>query len=253
MDVLNEVIEEKFSRCPRCRSYSVKLTKSLTFKERLKALFVPVSAYTCGNCSSRFVECGKFSARLKNVFSSLFGRGRGKWLTIAAALLIAAAVSIFLVLSWGVKPVLQIDKEISPQKEIKQETAPAAQKITPPPPREEKKIEAEKKETPRPAEPIAEIVLGTSNRFGVNWRVIEGGVQITRMSAGPLKQAGLMIGDILSEADGKKIIDGSYLLKIRNEIFHGRRAGALVKVLRNGKTYLYKLVKNAGDGSPVSS
>jgi hypothetical protein len=232
-DEIAEVIEEKFTRCPRCRHYSVKQTNHLSFKERMKARFLPVTAYICDNCSYRFVEEGELPTGLKVFFAVLANRLRARFLLAAVPLAAAAVVVIFILLSGSgnKKPDYRVENE--------KKTGQIEQKqITPPDrPVEKKTVEVEEKE------PIFDIILGNSNRFGVNWRVVKDGVQITRMSEGPLKRAGLKIGDVLSDVDDIKITSGNYLLRMRNEIFYGRRTEALIKVYRGGKLYLYKMVK----------
>ena len=108
-------------------------------------------------------------------------------------------------------------------------------------------IPAEKprQETPPVTPAIAgEIVLGNSNRFGVNWRSLGEGVQITRLSDDSLKRAGLLVGDILVEVDGKKVVGkGIDLETARDGVFLGKRSEVLVKVLREGETLFFKIIK----------
>jgi hypothetical protein len=261
-DDIAEVIEEKFTRCPRCRHYSVKQTNNLSFKEKMKARFLPVTAYICDNCSYRFVEEGEFPTGLKGFFAVLFSRLRARYLLITVTLAAAAVVVIFILLS------ASGDKKLDSRVENEKKTGQIEQKqkTQPDQPVEKKTGEVvekspedtEKKDTqvpettetprtteiaPEEKEQIYEIILGNSNRFGVNWRVVKDGVQITRMSDGPLKKAGLKIGDVLSDVDDRKITTGNYLLRMRNEIFYGRRTEALIKVYREGKLFLYKMVK----------
>lgn len=261
-DEIAEVIEEKFTRCPRCRHYSVKQANNLSFNERIKARFLPVTAYICDNCSYRFVEEGEFPAGLKGFFAALVSRLRAGYLLIAVPLAAAAVVVIFILLSapGDKKPAYRVENEEQTgqieQKQMTQPDRPVEKKtgevVEKPPEDTEKKDTRvpETTETPRTTgiapeekEQIYEIILGNSNRFGVNWRVVKNGVQITRMSDGPLKKAGLKIGDVLSDVDDRKITTGNYLLRMRNEIFYGRRIEALIKVYREGKLYLYKMVK----------
>ncbi len=244
-DEIAEVIEEKFTRCPRCRHYSVKQTNHLSFKERMKARFLPVTAYICDNCSYRFVEEGESPTGLK-----------GFSLLIAVILAAAAVVVIFMLLSASgdKKPDYRVENEKKTgqieQKKITQPVKAQPEKDKPvkteekkpDQPIEKKTAEVEEK-PPEEKEPVFDIILGNSNRFGVNWRVVKDGVQITRMSGGPLKSAGLKIGDVISDVDDRKITTGDYLLRMRNEIFYGRRTEAIIKVYRDGKLYLYKMVK----------
>jgi hypothetical protein len=261
-DKIAEVIEEKFTRCPRCRHYSVKQTNHLSFNERIKARFLPVTAYICDNCSYRFVEEGKFPTGLKGFFAVLLSRLRTRYLLIAAPLTAAVVVIIFILLSASgdKNQDFRVENEkktghiehiqmTQPDQPVEKKTV----KVVASPPENREKKDTQVLETTEPPqtteidpeekEQIYEIILGNSNRFGVNWRVVKDGVQITRMSDGPLKNAGLKIGDVLNDVDDRKITSGNYLLRMRNEIFYGRRTEALIKVYREGKLYLYKMVK----------
>ncbi|NIM17342.1 MAG: PDZ domain-containing protein [Candidatus Aminicenantes bacterium] len=261
-DDIAEVIEEKFTRCPRCRHYSVKQTNNLSFKERMKARFLPVTAYICDNCSYRFVEEGEFPTGLKGFFAVLVSRLWTRYLLITVTLVAAAVVVIIILLSASgdKKPNFQVENDRKTgkieQKQMTQPDQPVEKKtgeVEEKPPEDTGEKDAPVMETteipgttetgPEEKEPIFDIILGNSNRFGVNWRVVKDGVQITRMSEGPLKKAGLKIGDVLSDVDDRKITTGNYLLRMRNEIFYGRRTEVLIKVYREGKLHLYKMVK----------
>jgi hypothetical protein len=249
---LNRVIEEiedKFTRCPDCRSFSVKQTTELTFKERIKAVFVPVKVHRCDNCSYRFVEYESFSASLKHLFHSLTSSLPGKLMVIGIP--IAAVVLVIVLLLAGGKekePVLPPEKKPIQTTEKKQEIEKPARQIIPAEEPESKpgeKKDLQEPETP-PVTPLiaGEIVLGNSNRFGVNWRPVREGVQITRLSNSSMKRAGLLVGDILVEADGKKVVgQGRDLEAARDEVFHGKRTEVLIKVLRGEETLFFKMIK----------
>ncbi|MGD2088990.1 MAG: PDZ domain-containing protein, partial [Candidatus Aminicenantes bacterium] len=230
-----EEIEDKFTRCPECRSFSVKQTSELNFKEKITAAFVPVKVHQCDNCSYRFVEHESFSASLKYLFHSLISSLTGK--TIVIGIAIAAIVLVIVLLLAGGKekePVIPPEKKPIQTTEKKQEIEKPVQQTIP-------EEEPETKPTPTIA---GEIVLGNSNRFGVNWRSVEGGVQITRLSNSSMKRAGLLVGDILVEVDGKKVKGrGGDLEAARDEVFHGKRTKVLIKVLRGKETLLFKLIK----------
>jgi cytoskeletal protein RodZ len=282
---MNEVniIEEKFTRCPKCRSFSVK--KAETNKmEKLKEHFVPVTVQFCNNCSYRFTEYGKFSITYKK-----------NWLVVVVPLVIVSIlVSLFFLLSRGdnklTRPIVSPRADISENKpvdsteeisieektgetpEIKTETV--TEEIT-----EEKTEEQTGEKTEENASPDRtetntettteaagekqeilienEIIIGNSNRFGVNWTPVENGVQITRLSNGPLKDAGFKVGDRFFEIDGNRVTTGNALLKIRDEIFRGVRDEAIVKVYRGDKLLYFKLIKESkketGSAAPSTS
>ena len=290
---MNEVtlIEEKFTRCPRCRSFSVKKTEA-NFIERIKDRFVPVTVQFCNNCSYRFAEYGKFSVKYKK-----------NWLLVVVPLVVVAVLAAVFFVSGGEKAaIIEPADEIPPMNDSTTITPPPTTKtpttapttaptttptttpttktpttikedeITETKPDETGEITEEKttevktetppvtkddKETTENATEMTakekpgieienEIIIGNSNRFGVNWSPVENGVQITRLSPGPLKDAGFQLGDVISEIDGSRITSGNLLLTIRNEIFNKKRGGALIKVYRNNELFYYKLVKSAG-------
>jgi hypothetical protein len=231
-----EQIEEKFTRCPECRSFSVKQTRELTLKEKIKAVFVTVKVHQCDNCSYRFVEFGSFSTGLKHLFRSLTATPSRRFM--ALALPIAAAVVLvaipFLAGSKEKEPVIPGEKK--PVQAIEKDLGPKIKKSLPP------VIPAE----PSPITPsiAGEIVLGNSNRFGVNWRLLGQGVQITRLSNGSLKKAGLRVGDILVEVEGQKVMGGGANLETaRDDVFHGTRSEVLVKVQRGEEALFFKILK----------
>jgi hypothetical protein len=254
-----EEIEDKFTRCPECRSFSVKPTSELTLKEKITAAFVPVKVHRCDNCSYRFVEYESFSASLKHLFHSLTSSLPGKLILIGIPIAAAVLVTVLLiaggkekepVISTGKKPIQTIEKKQEIEKPA-QQTIPQEEPESKP---EEKKDLQEpgmqqdreiQPETPPITPTIAgEIVLGNSNRFGVNWRPLGEGVQITVLSPGSLKRAGLLVGDILVEVDGKKVVgEGMDLETARDDVFHGKRSEVLIKVLRGEETLLFKMIK----------
>jgi hypothetical protein len=233
-----EEIEEKFTRCPECRSFSVKQTTELTFKERIKAVFVPVKVNRCDNCSYRFTESESFSAFIKHLFHSLIPSHSRKFMVIVVPIAAAAVLVAVLLLAGGKEkePVITTGK-----KPIQAVENKAGTKIKKP----IQQVIPAGKPGSKPTPAIAgEIILGNSNRFGVNWRPLGEGVQITRLSNGSLKRAGFLLGDILVEVDGKKIVgEGTDLETARDDVFHGKRSEVLVKVLRGEETLFFKMIK----------
>jgi hypothetical protein len=209
MNEIKQVIEEKFTRCPECRSFSVQQSDDLTQKEKFKRFFVPVSVQVCSNCSYRIVITGKFSTRLKESF--LPGRLWRKPLLVAAPVLVIVILIVLLAVAGGkgqepAEPAGKTARQMHPLKEKpgkpgqqdvnieKKEPAPAEKK--PVPEQEEKGKQGISSPPPSPpVAPVVDIVLGNSNRFGVNWRPLGEGVQITRLSNGPLKRAGMLVSD----------------------------------------------------------
>jgi hypothetical protein len=233
-----EKIEEKFTRCPECRSFSVKQTTELTLKEKIKSVFVSVKVHRCANCSYRFAEYESFSASLKHLVHAFVSSRPGKFIVIAIPIAAAVVLVTVLLLAGGKEkePVKPTEKK--PIQAIEKDAGTEIKKPL------QQVISAEKPGS-KPTPAIAgEIVLGNSNRFGVNWRPLGEGVQITRLSNGSLKRAGLLVGDILVEVDGKKVIgEGMDLEAARDDVFHGKCSEVLVKVLRGEETLFFKMIK----------
>lgn len=285
MSDIQEVIEEKFTRCPHCRSFSVRQTEELNTSEKRKARFVSMAVFICDNCSYRFTLSGKISSpitRLKLLLSENKAYKLGLLAVPLVVVVIVAAVIFLPGVRGGDNAISPVSddppvQQITPKSGKNTEQNPPPQQKEQPNPMDEQpdqQPEQQPDETPpdisqedqtpdhqtpgdsasdeqasedQPpeeiTEPVIDIVLGGSNRFGVNWKNVADGVEISRMSDGPLKQAGMQIGDVLMEVDGRPITKGNLLLRIRNEIFTGSRAEALIKIERAGKTYIYRLIK----------
>ncbi len=243
-----DVIEEKFTRCPRCRSFSVKLTNRFNFREKIRMLFIPLTAYNCDNCSYRFVEYGHFSLTYKK-----------NWLLAVLPLVVIAVLGVILFLPGGENTGPVKEKQVlNDTTKIEQKTGTTEEAAAKPPVKTtETGISKPEDVEPPPAagdkepespeetatEIVNEIVIGESNWFGVNWSQVENGVRISRLSDGPLKRADLKVGDVLSEVDGQPISTGDSLMKARNEIFNGEREEAIIKVYRDNGVFYYRLVK----------
>lgn len=281
MSDIQEVIEEKFTRCPHCRSFSVRQADDFTPEEKLKSRFVSMAVFICDNCSYRFTLSGHISSPVTRFKLTLAQNKSLRWIlvTVPLVLVMVAAAIIFLP---GLMDSENGGPPVNSDPPVQQQTPEPPEKQQPKPP--DQQPDQQPDDTPadtvpddqvpdeqvtddqvpddqvtddqapvKPAESIAEIVLGGSNRFGVNWTNVGSGVKISRMSDGPLKQAGLEIGDVLVDVDGRSITNGNLLLRIRNEIFTGKRSDALIKVRRAGKTIMFRLIKDReefpGEGS----
>ncbi len=245
---INQVIEEKFTRCSKCRSFSVKLTTELTLKEKIKAAFGPLKVHRCDNCSYRFAGYESFASGLPWKLRVIGIPGAA--VVLVVFLLLAGGKEKEPVVPTEKKPIQTIEKkqeiEKPPQQIIpaeKQESKPEEKKD--PQAEEIQEVQETQQETPPITPSIAgEIVLENSNRFGVNWRSRGEGVQITRLSNNSMKRAGLQVGDILVEVDGKKVVgQGRDLETARDDVFYGRRTEVLIKVLRGEETLLFKIIK----------
>ncbi|MCP4213418.1 MAG: hypothetical protein GY765_02125 [bacterium] len=103
--------------------------------------------------------------------------------------------------------------------------------------------EAQVKEPVREAPPVdidGEIKLGTKRRFGVNWITVESGLQITRLSKGPMKRAELRIGDVITLMNGRRV-NNKLLIKERDAIVSKKKKSALLTVARGGRQLFFRM------------
>ncbi len=122
------VIETKFLRCSKCRSYSVKQSE-LNAIEKVKGLFFPAAAYYCANCSHRFVEYGSFLPGFKKPLL------QHKWL-LAVPLVLVALVIVILLFSG--------DKSVQPPTSTPYSETPVKKRAVPS--KVDRSIETEKAE-----------------------------------------------------------------------------------------------------------
>lgn len=231
--------------CPNCGSQIIHHS-TLRLKEKLLAYLIPTEIYQCQPCGSRFTRRG-----------NPFAHQASRRVLLPLVLMVIFLVSLLIVWMFdrgnnsqklehtrekvkeaaektsqpGVTKETVIDKIIKPREpdSQKQETRSTTPKTI---------TEKESIKTP-----VNTIKLGASRRFGVNWEYDGRGLIITRMSPGPLQEAGLKIGDILVSLDGKPLTDDGEIIRVRDEIFSGERREALIEALRGREKFLYKLIK----------
>jgi len=279
---ITQVIEEKFTRCPECRSFSVRIIDDLSPKEKLKSFFVPVTVQVCGNCSHRFVTIGSIGEGIKKRFRSLTATFPRKCVTTAVFLALAAIIVTIVFMSGDKSKESTTSQKTEPLQTQESKPVitqknqvdtgpsgletPAGNKVEEKPVKpEEKQISSQDKtaenqeklppkeeiETPNPSPQLAGEIILTRNRFGVNWRPIGKGVQITRISNGPVKKAGLNVGDIILEVDGENVKgEGAGIELARDQVFNGKRKEVILKVQRDDKTLFYKMIKSNPNREP---
>ncbi len=87
------------------------------------------------------------------------------------------------------------------------------------------------------------IRMGKSKKFVANWAPIGKGLQVVRLGPGPLKHAGIKVGDRLQSLDGLPLINEKRLLKSRDSIFEGDKVSSIITVERNNRLLQFKLIK----------
>lgn len=237
--------KEKAISCPNCGSQIIHRT-SLRLKEKLLSYLIPTEAFKCQPCGSRFT-----------CHDNPFAHQAHRRILVPLVLIFIFFVSLILVWVTGrdsnsPEPVIPGQESRDSAKIItgtEKKNNAVVEKIEIPPTPAAQMKENTPGTTNRAAEkeavkiPEGTIKLGSRNRFGVNWEFDGKGLRITRLSPGPLQEAGFKIGDVLVSFDGKPLKDDQEIIKARNEVFSGVREEALIEVIRGKKKFRYKLVK----------
>jgi hypothetical protein len=88
------------------------------------------------------------------------------------------------------------------------------------------------------------IVFGDSKKYGVNWKKIKEGIKIIRISVkGVFYKGGIRKNDLLIAINGIGIKTGSEINRERDNLFAGKINSVDVRVIRNDKELLFKLIK----------
>lgn len=212
--------------CPNCGSQIIHRT-GLELKEKFMAYLVPTEMFECQPCGCRFARRG-----------NPFTRKNYRRILIPMILIVVFLSLIIAGLTRGG------GKSPGPVVSEKREQKIAV--LTPEIEEGKKRPPADSTPVPvqKPAKmPVKTIALGASRIFGVNWEYNGTGLEITRLSPGPLQRAGFKIGDILVSVDGKPLNDETIILRARNEIFAGERNGAIIEAVRGDEKFVYKLIK----------
>ena len=79
-------------------------------------------------------------------------------------------------------------------------------------------------------------------KFRVNWDQTRDGLTVTRIADGPMKRAGLRVGDRLVSVDGQALVDEEILLAARDAVARGKLASARLIVRRDRRSLVYELL-----------
>lgn len=95
---------------------------------------------------------------------------------------------------------------------------------------------------------ISGTIILNRRKYGVNWKQIESGIIITKMSPGPFMRAGMKIGDVITHVDGEPVGAGQKLMALRNRVFSGEIKDVTLSVIRKGEEMTYLMVgKSSSD------
>jgi len=88
------------------------------------------------------------------------------------------------------------------------------------------------------------IVFGDSKKYGVNWKRVEEGIKIIRISVkGVFYRGGIRKNDLLIAINGIGIKTGDEINRERDNLFAGKINSVDVTVIRNNNELLFKLIK----------
>lgn len=249
-------LEEKFTRCPQCRSYSIASTPSKIRSPLLARFLKSYNHYHCRNCGLDFKQ-------LTNQDLSLITRElhAGPWKkSIPFIILTALAIVIFITIFFLF---FQIDDEKTDETTRER---PRLNQISPPPIHDPSQDISDQtpqnslaSDTPHDTEsqglpdskslPVIEPepVAGTidlmgKSRYGVNWRNEGQSLLITRLSEGPLFNAGLKIGDKITHLNAQPVVTEAILLDFRNKLNNGILQEGIIQIDRSGETLFFKII-----------
>jgi len=88
------------------------------------------------------------------------------------------------------------------------------------------------------------IVFGDSKKYGVNWKKVKEGIKIIRISVkGVFYRGGIRKNDLLIAINDIGIKTGSEINRERDNLFAGKINSIDIRVIRNNKELLFKLIK----------
>ncbi len=252
---------DKFFRCPNCQSFS--LSKSdPNFREKAIALFIPAFVYECSNCSYRYIDNDAIAIKSRFKKTVFF---------IVLPLLIVSFLYLLNLTSDDsekieVKPIIKKDEKKTKPELIENKVEEDKKNLVKDPKNNVDKTESKNIKNDEKTEEISEviaeddkpeiskelnkkpkinyIVCGNSKMYGVNWKETKDGIQIMRITPGGVFfNGGIKKGDVLTEANGKKIINGTELNQERDKLYSRKIDFIDLKVKRDETILEFRLVK----------
>ncbi len=261
-------LEEKFTRCPKCRSYSIASIPPKIRYPFFSRFVSPYNSYHCRNCGHNFKQLAN-----ENVVFSSEQHDTDKKKTIKRIIIGMTGIFLLLTLFFlfvsgrNQEAVFEANStESSPKSSESQKPIQDKQTVQPEETQPSARGNADDSDrstsstntnsesgqqlttedpglTPQVIE--ATIDLAGSNRFGVNWVSEPDGLYITRLSEGPLLRAGMKVGDKVSLLNGISIKSDATVLEYRNNLIQGSVSEGFLTVLREDQTLVFKLINSA--------
>lgn len=207
--------------CPSCRGENIKQSR-LNVSEKILAPLLSVVAYRCGDCDKSFY------------LPSPYTWGRAAALAILVILpflghyiCMSAADMMWTGTSHG-------DGNTAPSqksKDLQSGVLPSHGGI----------IEKDVFQGGRNPSPSV-IRFGKHRKYRVNWVETPSGLTITNLRSGPLRAAGLQVGDSIVTIDGEVATDRA-MLAARDRIVSGRLVGVIVDIKQGDETIPFLLLK----------
>jgi len=211
--------------CPRCHSQDIRRSHRRPLEKTLNR-FVTFIPYHCEICQYRFFH-----------FPSRFFF---RTLKIAAGILAGLLLAGFLAFHWLSSPgEPQPAPATRPGPSLRDGGATTPRPVAAPPSRPSPPQEL----SPPAAGPMAgTIAMKGETKFGVNWDQARNGLTVTRIADGPMKRAGIRVGDQLVSVDGQAIVEEEILLAARDAVARGKLASVRLVVRRERRSLVYELL-----------
>lgn len=211
--------------CPRCHSQDIRRSHRRPLEVTLNR-FVTFVPYHCEVCQYRFFH---FPSRF------LF-----RTLKVTGAILAGVVLVGFLAFHWLASPK---EGKAAPATRaastLQTRVSAPSGSVTTPPARTGKRSLL----TPTLSVPVAgTIAMRGESKFRVNWDQTRDGLTVTRIADGPMKRAGLRVGDRLVSVDGQALVDEEILLAARDAVARGKLASARLIVRRDRRSLVYELL-----------
>lgn len=259
-------LEEKFTRCPQCRSYSIASTPPKINYPFLSRFVKRYNHYHCRNCGHNFKQLAGDDNTFYSDHSKTTGRKRPKalrFLLLLPLLLLVATIVIFLAndrtgneSDTGLRPPPDNIPETLIEQAKTGETTPeptidnpSATTVVDESTDQAAATAEPESEAPNPEPPsppvIGTIDLAGRSRFGVNWVGQENGLRITRLSDGPLMNAGLKVGDVITHVNNTAITSDALVMNFRDSLIQGAVSEGYITIHRENGSVLFKMINSA--------
>jgi len=268
-------LEEKFTRCPKCRSYSIASTPPKIYNSFFSRFTKSYNHYHCRNCGHNFKQ---IQNEENHFFVHREGTKKSKAFRILSFSISGCVLAMVLFITLRPADNRSVDhtesnsttgsstpssgghQQETRTEQTKEAQTPFIEQEKP----EESMEEVHVTDTTVPGDTSLEqlqhqsddtaeagfdgtVDLAGENRFGVNWVIDRTGLVITRLSEGPLQNAGLKIGDTITHLNNVAIQSDSALMAYKEQLLRGTATDGILLVVRDNQIKRYKILNSAKD------